>query len=84
MADGKFVAYLRVSTARQGASGLGLEAQRASVAGFLNGGNWTLVREVVEIESGKRNDRPALAEALSLCRRYARPGQACRGLKGRC
>ena len=57
------------STARQGASGLGLEAQRAAVAGYLNGDDWTLVREVVEIESGKRNDRPALAEALRLCRR---------------
>ncbi len=64
----RFVSYLRVSTARQGASGLGLEAQRASVAAHLNGGDWTLLREIVEIESGKRNDRPALAEALRLCR----------------
>jgi DNA invertase Pin-like site-specific DNA recombinase len=47
---------------------LGLEAQRESVANYLNGGHWTLVREVVEIESGKRNDRPAIAEALRLCR----------------
>ena len=69
MAIGKFVSYLRVSTARQGASGLGLEAQRAAVAGYLNGGDWKLVREVVEVESGKRNDRPALDEALRLCRR---------------
>ena len=68
MANGKFVSYLRVSTARQGISGLGLEAQRAAVAGYLNGGNWSLVREVVEIESGKRNDRPAIAEAIRLCR----------------
>jgi DNA invertase Pin-like site-specific DNA recombinase len=68
MANGKFVSYLRVSTARQGVSGLGLEAQRESVASYLNGGRWTLVREVVEIESGKRNDRPAIAEALRLCR----------------
>jgi DNA invertase Pin-like site-specific DNA recombinase len=64
----RFVSYLRVSTARQGASGLGLEAQRAAVAAHLNGGNWTLLREIVEVESGKRNDRPALAEALRLCR----------------
>lgn len=69
MANGRFVSYLRVSTARQGASGLGLEAQRSAVAGYLNGDDWTLVREVVEVESGKRNDRPALAEALRLCRR---------------
>lgn len=68
MAEGKFVSYLRVSTAKQGASGLGLDAQRAAVAGFLNGGRWSLVREVVEVESGKRADRPKLAEALALCR----------------
>ncbi len=68
MADGKFVSYLRVSTKTQGASGLGLEAQRAAVAGFLNGGRWSVIREVVEVESGKRADRPKLAEALSLCR----------------
>jgi DNA invertase Pin-like site-specific DNA recombinase len=70
MANGKFVSYLRVSTARQGASGLGLEAQRAAVTGYLNGGNWKLVQEVVEVESGKRNDRPALADALRLCRKH--------------
>jgi DNA invertase Pin-like site-specific DNA recombinase len=69
MANGKFVSYLRVSTARQGASGLGLEAQRAAVTGYLNGGEWALVQEVVEVESGKRNDRPALADALRLCRK---------------
>ncbi len=70
MPNGKFVSYLRVSTARQGISGLSLEAQRASVAGYLNGGDWTLVREVLEVESGKRNDRPALADALKLCRKH--------------
>jgi DNA invertase Pin-like site-specific DNA recombinase len=68
MAYGKFVSYLRVSTVRQGISGLGLEAQRESVASYLNGGRWSLVQEVVEVESGKRNDRPAIAEALRLCR----------------
>ena len=68
MSKSRFVSYLRVSTARQGASGLGLEAQRAAVSAHLNGGNWTLLREIVEVESGKRNDRPALAEALRLCR----------------
>lgn len=68
MPKSRFVSYLRVSTARQGASGLGLEAQRAAVAGHLNSGDWTHLREIVEIESGKRNDRPALAEALRLCR----------------
>ena len=68
MANGRFISYLRVSTARQGASGLGLEAQREAVGGYLNGGNWTLVQEVVEVESGKRNDRPQIAEALRRCR----------------
>lgn len=48
---------------------MGLEAQRQAVATYLNGGGrWTLVEEVVEVESGKRNDRPALAKALALCR----------------
>jgi DNA invertase Pin-like site-specific DNA recombinase len=68
MAQGKFVSYVRVSTARQGRSGLGLEAQQEAVRSYLNGGSWQLVDEVVEIESGKRNDRPKLAEALRLCR----------------
>ncbi|WP_263382257.1 recombinase family protein [Granulicella arctica] len=68
MANGKFISYLRVSTARQGASGLGLEAQREAVSRYLNGGSWTLVQEVMEVESGKLNDRPAIAEALRLCR----------------
>ena len=68
MASGKFVSYLRVSTKRQGASGLGLEAQRTAVADYLNGGNWTVLQEVVEVESGKKDDRPKLAEAMALCR----------------
>ena len=50
----KFVSYLRVSTDRQGVSGLGLEAQRKAVLDYLNGGRWTLVAEFVETESGAR------------------------------
>lgn len=69
MATGKFVAYYRVSTVRQGRSGLGLDAQRKSVAEHLNGGAWELLAEFTEVESGKRNDRPELAKALDLCRR---------------
>jgi DNA invertase Pin-like site-specific DNA recombinase len=65
MANGKFVSYLRVSTDKQGRSGLGLEAQRTAVEGYLNGGRWTLVAEYVEAESGKRTDRPKLAKALA-------------------
>lgn len=68
MAEGRFVSYLRVSTTQQGVSGLGLEAQRATVTAHLNGGRWTLVQEFVEVESGKRNDRPELEKALRLCR----------------
>ena len=68
MPDDKFVSYLRVSTAGQGKSGLGLDAQRNAVTGYLNGGAWRLLAEVVEVESGKRNDRPKLAEAMALCR----------------
>ena len=65
MAKGKFVSYLRVSTDKQGRSGLGLEAQREAVASYLNGGRWTLVAEYVETESGKRADRPKLKAALA-------------------
>ena len=65
---GKFVAYYRVSTQRQGRSGLGLEAQQTAVRDYLNGGDWGLVAELTEVESGKRSDRPKLAEALKLCR----------------
>src|SRR5688572_7815435 len=65
---GNFDAYYRVSTDRQGKSGLGLEAQQQAVRDYLNGGRWQLVAEVVEVESGKRSDRPKLQEALRLCR----------------
>ncbi|MGI8705979.1 MAG: recombinase family protein [Sphingomicrobium sp.] len=67
MAQGSFVAYYRVSTARQGRSGLGLEAQKKAVANFLNGGSWQLLAEFVEIESGKSDDRPQLEQALATC-----------------
>lgn len=64
---GKYVAYYRVSTARQGQSGLGLEAQQEIVMRFLNGGNWKMVAEYVEVESGKKNDRPQLQAAVDKC-----------------
>src|SRR3954447_1197973 len=60
----KFVTYCRVSTAKQGRSGLGLEAQRAAIAEFLNGGQWKLVAEYVEVETGKNDERPELRKAL--------------------
>ena len=68
MAAGPFIAYFRVSTAAQGRSGLGLEAQRASVMAYLNGGSWTLLAEFTEVESGKVNERPQLAAAMAQCR----------------
>jgi DNA invertase Pin-like site-specific DNA recombinase len=68
--QGKFVAYFRVSTDKQGKSGLGLEAQREAVLTYLDGGRWSLVQEFVEVESGKRNDRPELAAALAACKKH--------------
>lgn len=68
MVSGRFVSYLRVSTDRQGKSGLGLQAQREAVANYLNGGQWELVAELVEVESGKRQDRPQLDAAVMTCR----------------
>jgi DNA invertase Pin-like site-specific DNA recombinase len=60
--------YYRVSTAQQGASGLGLEAQREAVARHVAGAGGVIVAEFEEIESGKKNDRPQIAAALGACR----------------
>jgi DNA invertase Pin-like site-specific DNA recombinase len=74
MANGKFVAYYRVSTLQQGQSGLGLEAQRAAVSKYLNGGAWELVGEFQEVETGKGANalakRPQLRAALETCRKH--------------
>lgn len=67
---GKFFSYLRVSTDRQGERGHGFDAQRKAVADYLNGGAWDLLGEFVEVESGKRNGRPKLAEALAACKKH--------------
>lgn len=63
------IAYYRVSTDRQGRSGLGLDAQQAAVAAYLSG-RGELTGEFIEIESGRRIDRPRLAEALAACRQH--------------
>ncbi|RIV84676.1 recombinase family protein [Aurantiacibacter zhengii] len=65
----KFVSYLRVSTTRQGVSGLGLDAQRQSVATYLAGNSGELLEEFVEVESGAKYRRPILDAALEACRR---------------
>jgi DNA invertase Pin-like site-specific DNA recombinase len=63
-----YVTYLRVSTDRQGKSGLGLDAQRKAVADHV-AGKGEIAAEYVEIESGKKNDRPQLARALAEAKR---------------
>jgi DNA invertase Pin-like site-specific DNA recombinase len=67
------VAYVRVSTARQGRSGLGIEAQRQSLARFSEAEGYEIVREFVEVETGKGSDaldrRPQLSAALAAARK---------------
>ena len=63
----KAIAYYRVSTDRQGKSGLGLEAQNETVKQFATFKQWELIGEFTEIESGKKNNRPQLQEALKQC-----------------
>ena len=67
MIETKYVAYLRVSTQKQGYSGLGLEAQREIIHNYLR--DTTPISEYVEVESGRKSDRPKLKEALSQCRK---------------
>jgi DNA invertase Pin-like site-specific DNA recombinase len=64
----KFIAYCRVSTTKQGESGLGIEAQQAAVRGYVNG-HGELVAEYLEVETGKRADRPQLLKAIAHARR---------------
>jgi DNA invertase Pin-like site-specific DNA recombinase len=67
--DGRYVAYFRVSTGKQGRSGLGLEAQQETVRHRLNGGNWKIVGQFTEVETGTRKGaRPELEKAVSYCR----------------
>lgn len=62
--DGRFIAYYRVSTKRQGVSGLDLSAQKKAVEAYLNGGAWELLAEYKDVESGKDDDRPELLRAI--------------------
>lgn len=72
MVEGKFVAYFRVSTQKQGVNGLGMDAQKETVRQFLSNGG-ALVGEFVEVETGKGanalSKRPQLAAALALCKK---------------
>lgn len=74
MADGKFVAYYRVSTAQQGQSGLGLEAQREAVMRYLSTGGWPPLAEFTEVETGKGSNaldrRPQLQAALAFAKKH--------------
>lgn len=69
MGEVLYVSYVRVSTERQGKSGLGLEAQQFAVREFLKGSRGSLLAEFIEIETGRRRDRPQLLAALDLCAR---------------
>lgn len=63
----KIVAYYRVSTSKQGKSGLGLEAQQQAVSAYAASSGCEIIESFTEIESGKNNNRPKLTEALELC-----------------
>ena len=63
------IAYYRVSTERQGASGLGLEAQQEAVSNFINRQGYNIVKVFTEVESGKNNKRPQLLAALLQCKK---------------
>jgi len=67
MPNVKYVSYIRVSTVKQGTSGLGLEAQEKAIAEYLNGGDWEVIAEFKEVESGKNDNRVQLQEALKRC-----------------
>lgn len=66
------VSYLRVRTRNHGGGGLGTDAQREAVAALLRIGEWRLVAELVEVDSGRKHDRPELEKALAACRFVAK------------
>lgn len=66
--SGRFISYLRVSTDKQGLAGLGMDAQREAIESYLNGTHGVVLEEYVEVESGKKKDRPKLIEALKHCK----------------
>src|SRR3984893_3158788 len=66
---GRYVAYYRVSTDRQGRTAPHIDAQKENVKAFLDGGRWQLVKSFTETESSKRSDRTELLQALYYCKR---------------
>lgn len=64
-----FATYLRVSTAKQGRSGLGIDAQRKMCADFITAANANMTREFMDVESGTHRDRKGLLEAINFCKR---------------
>ena len=69
MVSKRYVSYLRVSTPKQGENGLGVEAQREAVRRYLLSHHGEQIAEFVEVESGKRSDRPQLAAAMALAKK---------------
>ena len=76
VSNGQFIAYYRVSTAKQGRSGLGVEAQQASVERYLNGGNWKVVESFTEVEFGPQQRASRAGEGSGRCSRS--PSADCR------
>lgn len=74
--EGKYVAYYRVSTSKQGNSGLGLDAQKDAVQRYLNGGHWELLQEFTEVETGKGSNALSKRPHLKAAVEYARKNKA--------
>lgn len=65
----RFISYLRVSTQRQGQSGLGLEAQRRAISDYIRSAGGEIIQEFVEVESGSCRDRPVLVQSIAQCKK---------------
>ncbi len=70
MSDKEYVAYYRVSTKKQGKSGLGLDAQRDTVQKFIKHNGNQIIAEFTEVESGKNDDRPELSKATEMAKEH--------------